>query len=822
MNLTSTECPATKEEYDSIICQYSKEDCLKSGLPIDHLVFKKYDDIGHAIQDGVHMVTKEDLALCPTIEDVQKALDNNMFYFDDVTFDSIFCRANELSFSDTRFVQVSNVTEVDLDTALINSGSCYIFSRFLRDCYQFDNHISLTPVDAIEHRHNQFSVGMTVENNKIGEELNMLQSLYKLWFVNVTIMAPRLGDLRATTTSVDNCVIRRRFVVWRNPNLAKPVVSMLSKDFGYAPYNDNHSNYPCPHLSINELESCIDLWHRPDILKTAGWVARQNIYAKTYMYMASNFKPEINIRDKIFTDFCTGWSFFSSVLSKVSFPVPYDKVESTNPKFYSGSGYRWLYLANDEPFMFFYALSCGTWTTTMYGNSIKRLKKDLVYIGGSYYPPEKIVTCPNCGKKYLKDDVFCSNCQCRTADTGEVRYIKDCFMYTINGCTSWYEHPQTLCTCDLCGTAVPKDDTKTLFNGKYRICKRHNTSCDTMHYGDDTGKIRALISGYHGNDTAIQYALPVKDTDENGNEVNVKLFTLRELANFLHTDRESAKKSFKGFGFELEVDHCQNSDYKESIYNNMMANVLAEDCGFAEEELFFERDGSLNDGFEIISQPHTIEAFWLRKDCWSRMLRELRDGGYHSHNAQTCGLHIHVSKSFFGETERKQNYNIAKIYKFYDEFWPDVQRASRRKDTDFCSKNGMSYKTRTYNSKSERGKTIDWQKQTTSDKRTHHHCNSHHVALNNSHDDTFEFRLGRGTLNELSFFAWVDFTIALTKNCTKSAEKLKDPVEWLRGIKASTAVYLLKKNSFTDAINKLFPDLSFAFNAEGMSDETRA
>lgn len=823
MNLTSTECPSTKEEYDSLICQYSDEDCLKSGLEIDPLVFKKYADVEQAIQDGVHFVTKEDLAKCPTIEDLQKALDSNMFHFDNSNFANIYSRMKDLSFSDTKFVQVSNVTEVDLDTALINTGSCFAFGRFLRDTYPFDNDLPNTPMNAIELRRDQFSVGMTVENNRIGEELNMLQPLYKLWFVTVMIMAPRTGDLRTTVSSVDCTIIRRRFVIWKNPNLAKPVVSRLNTNFDQSPYNDSHCCYPRP--ATGDLESCIDLWHRPDILKTSGWVARQNIYAKAYMFMVSNFCQGTNIRNHIFTDFCTGWSFFISSLTKVSFPPPPSDIDGDNPetRLYAGSTYRWFYSKNDEPFMFFYALSCGTWIHTVQnGYSIKHVKKDLVYVDGNYYLPKDIVVCPNCGRKYHKSDAYCSNCQCKTSDTGKIRFINDCFMYTMNGCKSYYENPQKICTCDLCGSAVPEDDTKVLFNGKYRICKRHDTCCDTMSYGEDSGNVRALISGYHGNDTAIQYALPVKSTDENGNEVNVKLFTLKELANFLHTDKESAKKSFKGFGFELEVDNCQHSDYEESIYNNMMANVLAEDCGFADEELFFERDGSLNNGFEIISQPHTIEAFWLRKDSWSNMLRELRNGGYHSHDAQTCGLHIHVSKSFFGETERKQNYNIAKIYKFYDEFWPDIQRASRRKDTDFCSKNGMSYKTRTYNSKTERGKTIDWQKQTASDKRTHHHCNSHHVALNNSHDDTFEFRLGRGTLNELSFFAWVDFTIALVKNCTKSAEKLKDPVEWLKGIKASTAVYLLKKNSFTDAVNKLFPDLSFAFNAEGMSDETRA
>ena len=244
------------------------------------------------------------------------------------------------------------------------------------------------------------------------------------------------------------------------------------------------------------------------------------------------------------------------------------------------------------------------------------------------------------------------------------------------------------------------------------------------------------------------------------------------------------------------------------------------DTGLDKDELFFEYDGSLDDGFEIISQPHTEKAFWQREPEFRKMLSILKKAGYHSHDAGTCGLHLHISKSYFGDTEQKQNFNIAKIYKFYDEYWSDIKIASRRRDTCYCDLNKLESRNVMHKSdKKEVDKVHEWTHQADMDKRTHHHSSSHHVALNNSHDETFEIRLGRGTLNEASFFSWIDLTLTLVHNCTKSSDKLKDAKEWLKGIKATTAIYLLRRGCFTAAVEQLFPDIAEAMRNN--SDQTR-
>ena len=68
--------------------------------------------------------------------------------------------------------------------------------------------------------------------------------------------------------------------------------------------------------------------------------------------------------------------------------------------------------------------------------------------------------------------------------------------------------------------------------------------------------------------------------------------------------------SFVGLGFELEVD-CSSS---QSSSNNSVAAGLCEASGLEPNEMRFAYDGSLNYGFECISQPHTVKDFWSKQD----------------------------------------------------------------------------------------------------------------------------------------------------------------------------------------------------------------
>jgi hypothetical protein len=266
----------------------------------------------------------------------------------------------------------------------------------------------------------------------------------------------------------------------------------------------------------------------------------------------------------------------------------------------------------------------------------------------------------------------------------------------------------------------------------------------------------------------------------------------------LFGEYESEDK-FQGLGFELEVDTTDDED----LDNYGTAEHLCEECGLEENEMRYAHDGSLSYGFECISQPHTVKAFWDNAPKWRKMLSYLSARGYESHNPGTCGLHVHVSRTMFGDTVEEQDKAIAKVYVFFDENWDDLVKVSRRRDTEYCGKLSMNSAI----AQKKATKYNKWKENVKINK-----SQNHYVALNNGNKATFEYRLGRGTLNAWSFFSWIDLMLTITKNAkriTVNKVNSNDIVSWLGGIKESTAKYIYKRGAFRQAVLSLYPSIEW-------------
>ena len=261
------------------------------------------------------------------------------------------------------------------------------------------------------------------------------------------------------------------------------------------------------------------------------------------------------------------------------------------------------------------------------------------------------------------------------------------------------------------------------------------------------------------------------------------------------------KESFVGLGFELEVD----GDRSISRHNEETAQGLCEASGLEENEMRFAYDGSLNHGFECISQPHTVKLFWDKQAQWREMLRYLANKGYRSHDPGTCGLHVHVSRGMFGKTKEIQDTAIAKVYTFFDDNWDDIVKVSRRRSFHYCQKNYLDSEDETRITENKSTRFECWKKK----------CKwegGHGVALNNSNRATFEYRLGRGTLNAWSFFSWIDFVLTITKNAkriTVGKVESNDKLSWLGGITESTAKYIYKRGAFQKEMLALYPNIEW-------------
>lgn len=262
-----------------------------------------------------------------------------------------------------------------------------------------------------------------------------------------------------------------------------------------------------------------------------------------------------------------------------------------------------------------------------------------------------------------------------------------------------------------------------------------------------------------------------------------------------------SKEDFAGIGFELEVD-CNSSN---SYNNEDVAANLCSEAGLDCDEMRFAYDGSLNYGFECISQPHTVKDFWNKQEKWSKMLKYLASEGYRSHDTTTCGLHVHVSRKMFGKDKDTQDTAISKVYTFFDENWDDLVKVSRRKCFSYCDKNKLNW---------DDYEEVDSGYATKYDKWKHKskYERGHNVALNNGNRTTFEYRLGRGTLNAWSFFSWIDLIVTITKNArriTVTKVNSNDLVSWLGGIKETTARYIYKRGAFKDTMITLFPGIEW-------------
>lgn len=125
-------------------------------------------------------------------------------------------------------------------------------------------------------------------------------------------------------------------------------------------------------------------------------------------------------------------------------------------------------------------------------------------------------------------------------------------------------------------------------------------------------------------------------------------------------------------GIELEVDIGGYSNQAATDFDECF--TVHNDPEF----LMFEEDGSIDEGFEIITNPATLEFHRQIRHCYEDAFRKLVRKGYRSSNTNSCGLHIHVNRSYFGDSCEGQNNNIEKVLMIAEQHWDEFLIFSRR------------------------------------------------------------------------------------------------------------------------------------------------
>lgn len=294
----------------------------------------------------------------------------------------------------------------------------------------------------------------------------------------------------------------------------------------------------------------------------------------------------------------------------------------------------------------------------------------------------------------------------------------------------------------------------------YLVCDRimadHVTECRVCH--------RKFLHIY---DT---FECMCKQCVEETRKYRIKRYHDNPVLEFYNENGRTDETNGHYYGIELEIDRGGES-------NDISKDVIK----LMQERVYTMHDGSLENGFEIITHPHTEQALYNLN--WKETFKWLIHKGYRSHDIPTCGLHLHINRSLFNNEE-----SLAKMLYFYEKNFEEVIKVSRR-DINRVRRWAGSY----FNNDNDitmgnmHSILIRYDRQGYHDYR--------YKCVNLQKRNTVEIRIMRGTLNYNSFMACLDFMITVAKNSNK-VTNIDSWEEWLDGINDNTKAYLGARRAF--------------------------
>ncbi len=228
-------------------------------------------------------------------------------------------------------------------------------------------------------------------------------------------------------------------------------------------------------------------------------------------------------------------------------------------------------------------------------------------------------------------------------------------------------------------------------------------------------------------------------------------------------------------GLELESEAGDDGNINQSCID------LA---GLIPNKFIICHDGSLTDGIEVITTPHKYQA--LRGLKLKAICNTLKSNGMTSHDAKTCGFHIHVERKQW--TNKYLNNKLA--------IKSEISQVDRLIQSTF---NKLNYNGFIKKFSKRENSQID------------QYCKldigySRYLAVNLSNDKTIEFRIWNGSLNYERLRANLIFTLAFMDYMqetskyflafSSAADIFKNLIEWIKSKNRYNHLvkYLIKNN----------------------------
>ena len=383
---------------------------------------------------------------------------------------------------------------------------------------------------------------------------------------------------------------------------------------------------------------------------------------------------------------------------------------------------------------------------------------------------EHYVVCNDCGDHVYETDYIYS-------DLTDACYCQSCYDERFTRCNE--------CDCELEIENSRQDDNGNYYCDdcyyeRFATCRNcgNDYERDEMHYDDDTDE-------YYCDDC-------YDELSEQEDEYVIKSYHNRDIPityKYLESELKDGitKNDLLYFGTETEVENKRNL-----ISNNDMARKIRHEL--RDMQFVFETDGSLNNGFEIISQPMTMAYIKEHKEDLEKMFKMLSENGFASHDTSTCGLHIHFSRNYFADNEDKY---LQKLTLFFETFKNELQAFSRRGNFRWCQ----------FVSDASCGIDRRYLKSSVILKDFVKDHPSHNIAINTGNTNTIEIRIFKGTLKFETYMA----SLELVNNLVKSIKNKNT-----RKISFDNVV-----NSYETDYIKDYCNEKHIYNSAYLNDETK-
>lgn len=321
--------------------------------------------------------------------------------------------------------------------------------------------------------------------------------------------------------------------------------------------------------------------------------------------------------------------------------------------------------------------------------------------------------------------------------------------------------------CDHCGEYFEWDDLRQVNGGDFYVCSdclRRFTQCDSCNEyftdsriwaSDDNGAICRTCRPNYFICEDCEQIFHIDDMEEYGGELlcgecypNHSQHGGGLIHDYSYKPDVRFLDGCSGYGLELEID--KGNDCEET------AESLLAAANDRREHIYIKHDGSLCDGMEIVSHVGSVD-YHANSFPWAEISEIAIRNGFRSHDTETCGLHIHASRSLFGNTRTQQDLTIAKVMLIIERYWNEYvvpfSRRAPEKLQAWANKPGANI-------------LPSDDEYTVIEKGRNEYEKGRYQAVNLQNYYTVEFRLFRGTLRRNTIIAsiqWVDTLIKTAK-----------------------------------------------------------